>query len=194
MAIGKEVGFDLRDETQSISIQISVTIIDLGLPLHYLPASSPPPSRQPPQPLPLHPHPHPLLHPLRPNRPPLIEPNTRLVPLQHTPLQPPPSHLHCLSRQRLQQRGPVPAAPVRGAHEEILEIDARRGGPGRVVVEIEGHARDMLGVVVHWRWSRRFRFTRRGRGEEQSLRVAFAGIRREGQGGQEGILGGFDLV
>lgn len=60
-----------------------------------LPPSPLPSPRQLPQSLPINPHTNPLLHPHGPN--PLIKLQTRLIPLQHAPLQPlPPNSLRLL--------------------------------------------------------------------------------------------------
>jgi hypothetical protein len=61
------------------------------------------------QPLTINPHSLPLTHNLRPNT--LIKFNTRLIPLQHRPLQPPSLHLHHFLRQFPQQSLSVPTPP-----------------------------------------------------------------------------------
>lgn len=115
----------------------------------------------------------------------LLKLNARLVPSQHTPFQPPSIYTLDLLRQLLEQPRAVSSAAKLLLDEKVLEIDARSPSPGRVVVEVQRHAR-------------RLRFRARGE-EEQSPGVASAdravgGKGCECEGGQERGFCGEDGV
>lgn len=90
----------------------------------------------------LHPQPHPLCLLLRANHFTLIKLQTRLIPIQTTPLQPLPTHLPHLLRQRLQKRLAIPFLPIIRLDEQVFEVYARHARPGAVVVEVQRHARN----------------------------------------------------
>jgi hypothetical protein len=85
----------------------------------------------------LNPEPHPIPLPHRTHGLTFIKPQTRLIPIQTAPLQPLPAHFQRLLRKSLQQRFTVPFTPVRGFHEEVLEVDAGPAGPRAVVEEVD---------------------------------------------------------
>jgi hypothetical protein len=95
-------------------------------------------SRQLPQSIPLHHHLQPLIHRLSPDL--LIELDTGLIPLEHTPLESPPVGLEDLGSQEPEEEKPVAIPPGFGLDIEVFEVDAGGGAPGGVVVEEEGHA------------------------------------------------------
>lgn len=92
--------------------------------------------------LPLYPQPNPLLLLTRPNLRTLIKLQTRLIPIQTTPLQPLPINLEHLLRQLPQQQHTIALVPVTFLDKQILEVNARNTSPGTVVVEVQRHACD----------------------------------------------------
>jgi hypothetical protein len=137
------------------------------------------------QPLALHPQSHPLLLLLRANQLALVELQTRLIPVQTTPLQPLPAHVHDLFRQALQQRHAVALFSVTRLDKQVFEINTGDAGPGAEVVEIQSHAADgAVGVC-----------------DEERFRIAGCecggcGVvvrERGGQGGDGGFDGGRSL-
>ena len=76
---------------------------------------------------------------------------------------------------------PVPFTSELGPYKQILEINARRGAPGAVVVEVERDARYASGFGPFG-------------GDEEGLGVAGGRVRGEGEGGAESLFGGEDFV
>ena len=98
------------------------------------PSTNPSTLRQPSQRLAIDPQPHPRILPHRAQT--RIKLQTRLIPFQTTPLQPLPSNVQHLLRQRLDQRLAIPPLPVLRLDEQVLEIYTRHACPCAVVVEV----------------------------------------------------------
>jgi len=74
----------------------------------------------------------------------LIELDRALVPVEHRPFHPRTATLQGEPRQVPEQRFADALATVFGAHEQVLEIQARAAHEGRVVVEKEGEPHRLL--------------------------------------------------
>lgn len=139
--------------------------------------------RQLRQRIPLKHHLHPLIHRPGPNLP--VELDTGLIPLEHAPLEPPSANLDHLRSQELEQAEAVTLAARVRLHVQVFQVDARRGPPGRVVVEEERHADRFRGWGVG----------RRGGRDQCRVRRALLGWRvGEGERRAQRFRCGFDFV
>lgn len=142
----------------------------------------------------IHSQSHPIVHLHRTQAP--IKLQAGLIPLQTAPLQPPTINLEHLLRERLQKTLAPTSVAVLRSHEEVFEVNSRLATPGRVVVEVEGHAGYGAGLVVGP--------SVRGGGvggcaEDEGFGVAWIRVLGgcaggEGEGAFEGVFGCEDFV
>ena len=110
-------------------------------------------SGQPLQRLAAHPHTAPLVQKLGPHR--LVKIDGRRIPVQNSPLQAQTASFFGNGRHLQEQSLADPQAAQLRFDEEILQIDSRFSGPGRVVEKIEGKSRRaavVLGYQAEKKW------------------------------------------